>query len=191
MPLARVPVAQTLGRGATVTLQCTAMGGPGNTFQWLLNNVALSGETSPTLTRLNIAAADGGVYTCMVSNTAGTSSASTSVFIFPYFTSQPQDMGGAAGSLVSLMCTAEAFPAPTYRWSRASGGGQIRTAVTGRNSSTLQFSSLQFGDEGNYICTATSGTAIQSQPATLTGNDHSCFPVTLSITQILFVQLLH
>ncbi len=170
-PLASVPPSMTYSQGANVTLTCTAMGGPDNTFQWLQNDMVIQSETTPTLTLTNVVATNGGAYTCMVTNTAGTSNATTSVFISPYFASQPQAMGGANGTMVTLTCEAEAFPAPTYEWSRMDGG-TIRTEVTGQNSAMLMFDPLMFGDEGEYLCDAMSmGMTVQSQPVTLTGKN--------------------
>ena len=167
-PLATVPVDQTYSQGDDITLVCTAMGGPGNIFQWFNNsNILLT--TSSLLVLPNVTTADGGEYRCVVSNAAGTSKATTSIFISPYFTTQPQDTAGMNGSTVTLICEAEAFPSPTYQWSRVDGM-TIRNAVTGENSSVLMFSSLEFGDEGLYHCSATSkGMVIQSQFATLSG----------------------
>ena len=144
------------------------MGGPGNTFRWL-NSANSPLSTNSTLTLVNVLASDGGTYTCEVTNDGGTDTATTSIFISPYFTSQPQAVGGANGAMVTLTCVAEAFPSPTYQWSRVDGGA-ISTAATGQNSSMLVFNPLAFGDEGEYVCNATSmGVTTQSQPATLSG----------------------
>ena len=53
------------------TFNCSAMGGPGNTFSWTEirdNRVVVNGSE---LTLENIMASDGGQYQCMVENTAG------------------------------------------------------------------------------------------------------------------------
>ena len=167
------PVVSTSGGalyslGDDVTLICTAMGGPDNAFQWMDGSNTVV-ESSSTLTLANVTAANGGEYICMVSNVGGVSSASTSVFISPYITMDPQDVGGANGTMVTLTCMAEAFPAPTYQWSRV-GMATISSTATGESSETLVFNSLAVGDEGDYICNATSnGISIPSQPATLSG----------------------
>ena len=119
---------------------------------------------------MNVSASDGGMYTCEVTNDGGTDTATTSVLISPYFTSQPQAVGGANGTMATLTCEAEAFPNPTYQWFRTNG--TIGATVTGQASSSLVFSSLQFGDEGDYFCNATSnGLTIQSDSATLSGKN--------------------
>ena len=61
------------------TFTCNAQGGPGNTFTWTrgLDNATVG--TTPTLNVIVEGAEDGGVYTCEVSNSAGTDSATVLV----------------------------------------------------------------------------------------------------------------
>ena len=147
------------------------MGGPRNSFQWYLNGLVLASETFRSLILVNVHAADGGAYTCEVSNAAGVSNATSSVFITPYFTFHPQDIEGVIGAMVALTCEAESFPDPVvYQWSRVDGG-ELGSTTLGQFSFNLVFNPLQFGDEGYYVCSATSGEmTILSQPATVTSN---------------------
>lgn len=153
-----------------------AQGGPENIFQWLLGNepveeMFLDIEESSfmsTLTLVNVSASSGGEYSCVVSNAAGNDTDSTFLFISPYFTAPPADVEGSTqGNRTVLVCEAEAFPSPEYQWAREDGM-EIRQIVT--NNSQLVFDPLQFGDEGQYFCNASSGElTIHSDPATLTG----------------------
>ena len=137
----------------------------GNVFWWQRNGLDI--EYSSILMLPNVSASTGGEYSCIVTNAAGNNTASLTVQISPTFTTQPADSQTAAGAMAILTCVAEGFPAPDYQWSRVNG--MIRDGVSGRNMSMLVFSPVQFGDEGEYICNAsTSGVSIQSQPATLT-----------------------
>ena len=164
----------TYTRGDDVTLECTAMGGPNNIIQWFFRGSALTGETALILTRPNVMAADGGAYTCMASNAAGMDTAVTSVFISPYFITQPQDVGAIDGAMVTLTCEAEGFPSPSYQWS---GTNAVRADVLGQTSTMLTFNPLMFGDEGDYFCTAmsTNGDPEQSETATLTSKEEMNF----------------
>ena len=166
-PSVTVPASTTYSQGENVTLNCDVMGGPNNIIQWQFRGVALPGETSSMLTRQNVTAADGGAYTCMASNTAGMDIAVGLVFIAPYFITQPQDVGAMDGAMVTLTCEAEGFPPPTYQWS---GMNAIRAGVLGQTSTMLTFNPLEFGDEGDYFCTAmsTNGDPARSENATLT-----------------------
>ena len=160
---------QTYMRGDKIAKNCSAIGGPDIFYQWQVNGTDISSETSATLILTNVNASTGGEYSCVISNIAGNASASTFVFISPYFTIQPEDRGGSNGSILSLICEAEAFPAPQYQWARLNGVF-IREAVLGTNFAIVSFNPLMFGDEGIYFCNATSGdVTIQSNLVTLRG----------------------
>ena len=159
-----------LSRGDNVTLTCSARGGPDNVFQWQKNGTDLPGENQTTLQLTDIDATDGGEYTCVVSNAAGNDSTSTTLYIRPYFTTQPMSISTEAGQNETLTCEAEGFPEPTIQWFR-DDGIDFGMNVTGMNTSTLMFTPVQFGDEGDYYCTATSnGESTNSTTVTLTGD---------------------
>ena len=135
-----------------------------------MNNSYITGATSPVLTVPNVQASEGGEYTCVVSNLAGSDGASTFLYVSPYFTVQAVDRPTSYGELISLPCEAEAFPSVEYEWVRADGGAIRDSIVT--NTSMLVIESVMFGDEGNYICLASSlDVTIQSQAATLTSEN--------------------
>ena len=166
-PFAEITGSQTYNRGEDVTLTCTALGGPEVFFQWQFNGEDIPTETDPILALSSVNASDGGEYSCLTSNTAGNSSASTSVFISPYFVTIPQYVFGVAFSSQTLTCVAEAFPSPSYEWSRVQN--TIRSTLIGLNNETLTFDPLMFGDEGSYFCNVSSGErSIQSVRVTVT-----------------------
>ena len=120
------------------------------------------------LTLANVNASTGGMYTCMVTNAAGDDSDSTFLFVAPYFVTEPGNRETVNGSSVILQCVAEAFPSPSYLWGRTNEL-QIRGSLL-IVTSTLVFSPVLFGDEGNYYCNATSRDIVaHSADATLTG----------------------
>ena len=158
---------QTYQRGDEVNLTCMALGGPSVYYQWQVNGSDLEGETSSTLMLRDVNASTGGVYTCVASNSAGNNSANVSVFIAPFFITEPQDVGGLNDTMVSLTCLAEAFPSPSYQWFR-----EGRSLREGLNDSLdkLSFDPLIFGDEGEYFCNVSSqDILLQSRLATLFG----------------------
>ena len=63
--------------GSPVTLNCTAEGGPNNTFQWTLQGQVVSDVSQ--LQFPSITGSDGGLYTCTVTNAAGSGSATTTI----------------------------------------------------------------------------------------------------------------
>ena len=58
--------------GDALTLNCTASGGPNNLFRWFKDGVLLQ-ENDNVLQISTVSAADGGLYECVVNNTAGNS----------------------------------------------------------------------------------------------------------------------
>jgi len=155
-------------RGDNVTLKCSAQGGPDNTYQWQRHGTDLDNETMQTLTLTQINATDGGEYTCVVSNAAGSGSASTLLNVSPEIVIDPTDVSARNGTVHMLACEAEAFPEPQYQWMRV--GGMFSENVAGVDSSLLVFNPVIFGDEGDYYCSATSNrVTVTSDNATLTG----------------------
>ena len=159
----------TFYEGATATLVCTSSGGPNNTYQWLENGENLHGQNSDTLTLPNVTASTGGIYTCMVSNIAGSNNASTYAFIFPYFINHPNSEEVSVGSAVLLICDAASFPSPDYLWQRIDGMNISNDIVT--NERNLNISSVEYGDEGGYFCTVSAREdSVPSNIAIVTGN---------------------
>ena len=143
------------------------MGGPRNTFQWYKDSMSLSGENSSILTIVNVSLNDGAEYTCEVYNIGPPANASTFVFIGPRIIQQPLDATVTAGNNASLDCLAESFPDPTYQWTFSNGSTLNLNSVSGTETDTLSFQPAEYGNEGGYVCiastnniTATSDVAI-------------------------------
>ena len=172
------PLNMVFNRGDNVTLNCSAQGGPGNTYQWQRSGTDLDNEAMQTLTITQISATDGGEYTCVVSNAAGSGSASTLLNVSPEIVIDPVDVSARNGTVHMLACEAGAFPEPQYQWMRV--GGAFGENVAGVDSSVLVFTPVRFGDEGEYYCIATSnGFSVESNTSTLTGIFH-CTIICLS-----------
>ena len=178
-----MPGSQIYPRGVDVTLTCSVLGGPLISYRWLFNGRDTDGENSSTLTLTSVDASDGGEYTCVVSNTAGNDSASSTVYIFPYFTIAPEDVESSNGDNVTLSCEAEAFPDPSYAWTKIDE--IIRESATVIDSTSLSFEPVLFGDEGSYNCSVTSESGIIWSDAVLSGK--LCFLFFLSLFCILLI----
>ena len=61
-------------------LTCTVTGGPNNMFYWFKDDVYLDGRTDAILNITDVTADDGGLYECVVNNTAGNSSADITIY---------------------------------------------------------------------------------------------------------------
>ena len=66
--------------GDTLTLNCTASGGPDNMLRWFKDDVLLEGSDENILELTAVSAADGGLYECVVNNTAGNSTANITIY---------------------------------------------------------------------------------------------------------------
>ena len=163
--------------GGTVTFNCSAQGGPDNTYQWQNDGEDLMNETDTTLTVSNISAINGGNYTCVVSNAAGNDSATAVLYVEPIIVTQPTDILTRNGTVESFTCVAASFPEPEYTWEKYIEESGIYYTVS--NGSVLEFTPALFGDEGSYRCVASlpgTSRSATSQLAALTGR----FPVCIT-----------
>lgn len=176
-----------------ITFQCGAQGGPDNMYQWSLNNITLSSQTSRTLQLFSITLYDAGKYTCTVSNIAGMDNASAILYIYPRIISHPQDVETLVFRNVTFACEAEGFPVPDIVWnypgraeqgsgSGGSTGDSLYSRVEVSNSlarSTLEISPVLYSDFGPYFCVAVSmalmmDLSVESDMAILTGEFTIC-----------------
>ncbi len=161
------PASQTVSVGATVTFTAAASGTPAPTYQWSLNNTAIAGATSATLSLSNVQTSAAGNYAVVATNSAGTVTSSTASLVVnaatpttaaPAFTTQPASQAVSVGTTVMFTASASGTPAPTYQWSLNG------TAIAGATSATLSLSNVQSSSAGNYtvVATNTAGTATSS-----------------------------
>ena len=142
------PQGQVVSRGDSIALNCSAQGGPNNSYTWKKDGTPINGNES-TLTLINVNATSGGSYTCTVSSAAGNDSASTTLYVAPYIvTALEEQTITTNGSNVDINCDAAGFPSPTVNW-------VDRTNMEVSSTSQLEFSQVVFGDERLYICVAT------------------------------------
>ena len=147
------PVDQVFTRGENVTLTCISMGGPGNAYQWEKDGNIVA--TDDVLTLMDIDASSGGIYTCTVSNLAGNDSATTTLYVAPYFIIHPENVETSNSSEVNISCLAESFPEPEYMWMKDGDSSLVREGViTVDMPNSLGFRPVLFGDEGVYVCVA-------------------------------------
>ena len=147
------PVDQVFTRGENVTLTCISMGGPGNVYQWEKDRNVVA--TDDVLTLMDIDASSGGIYSCTVGNLAGNDSATTTLYVAPYFIIHPENVETSNSSKVNISCLAESFPEPEYMWMKDGDSSLVREGViTVDMPNSLGFRPVLFGDEGVYVCVA-------------------------------------
>ena len=141
------PLNMVYSQGSDITLICTSFGGPDNLFQWEKNGNIIGNDSM--LKVMDVDAFSGGVYTCTVSNAAGSDSASTTLYVAPYIVTPLEEQTLTTnGSNVSISCDADGFPSPTVSWVDMTDAEVVSTSL-------LEFSPVMFGDEGLYRCVAT------------------------------------
>ena len=177
---------QTTTNGSTVSFTCSGDGGPGNSFQWMRErdlttlmdsdeNVDISSNsTHSVLTISNVNATQhGGGYRCVASNAAGNDSDIGTLYVSPVITVQPvETLLTSDGSTEQLVCVADSFPSPEYRWEKLNANANVFEAISGGNSGVLEFSTVQFSDYGVYRCVATApeiNISAESKNSTVTG----------------------
>ncbi|XP_019857978.1 PREDICTED: hemicentin-1-like, partial [Amphimedon queenslandica] len=172
--------------GSTISFNCSARGGPNNSFFWTLSNATglianeadlmsritmipidvtgflnaagpliIENGTQLTLEYIN-ATRNGGNYSCVVINEAGTSTVETTLYVAPIITLHPQDRLVTQGDNFMLSCLADAFPSPTYQWERMNQTSGNFEEITGKTSSNLRFNNVDFDEFGVYRCVASS-----------------------------------
>ena len=130
-------------------MTCLVRGGPNNSFAWKRNGEVISGENENQLTLMNFNTSSGGIYTCTVSNAAGSGSASTTLYVLPFIvTPLEEQILTMNGSYMNISCDADGFPNPTVNWVDMTNAEVVSTSL-------LEFSPVMFGDEGLYRCVAT------------------------------------
>lgn len=188
------PVNVTASSNGRASFNCSASGGPSNTFSWIrtgtVNLQGLNGSGDPFdsgtfLQNLEIvqngsvlyissvnATEDGGQYSCVVVNQAGYDDDTTTLNVRPNILENPVSQRVDPGVNITLSCRAESFPPPEYRWERLTADSDTFVTVNGSNSSTLELSTVEHSDNGIYRCIATApgvdGEAFSSN-ATITG----------------------
>ena len=157
------PTSAILNVSDNITLQCDTEAGPNNTYQWMKDGVILPSETNDNLELMNINVPDnGGLYTCVVTNVAGSGNADSSITIYPIVLEDPISVNVTSNEQLTLMCNATGFPLPSIQWYQ---NGTLVTEddrisisnLTDSRSvlSTLTVSVAMTNDSGDYQCNAT------------------------------------
>ena len=131
---------------------CSGLGGPNDSFAWERNGEVISGENENQLTLTNFNTSSGGIYTCTVSNAAGSGSASASLYVLPFIiTPLEEQILTVIESSVNITCEAGGFPVPDVSWVRVSNDMTL-TQVS--NMSLLNLFPVSFSSAGVYHCLA-------------------------------------
>jgi hypothetical protein len=165
------PAPATAQEGGGATFSVSASGTSPFTYQWLKDGVSISGATSSSLSITSVSLASAGIYSVVVSNSAGSATSSgasltiNSSVVAPTITTQPVPKTVSEGASVSFSVAAGGTSPFTYQW-RKKG-----IAIAGATGSTFSIPAVALTDEGNYtVVVSNSAGTVASNGAYLTVN---------------------
>ncbi|KAK7933456.1 hypothetical protein WMY93_004352 [Mugilogobius chulae] len=152
--------------GGDATLECQTSGVPSPLVHWYKGELEVGSapfveqdERRGTLHIRGVQEVDAGQYTCVASNSAGTSTETVTLVVGmpPLFSESPADMTAKVGENITLSCAARGVPQPTVTWYRPDSrpilsNPQRRTKLL--ENGQLQIHSVWLDHEGVYICEA-------------------------------------
>jgi pectate lyase len=164
------PADQTVPPGGTAAFAVIAGGSTPLSYQWYFNtSTLLTNATDSILTITNVQMTDGGNYSVIVSNLAGTIISSNAVLtvntnpVAPVFTLQPASQVVLAGSTVTFSVSAAGTAPIFYQWNKNG------SPILGATGTTLTLTNVQTIDSASYTATASNSVgAVTSVPAELT-----------------------
>ena len=160
------PVNATILAGSNVTFTVTASGTAPLAYQWLKNNVKISGATSATLALVNVTLADAANYSVTVTNAVGsaTSAAATlTVLAPPAITSQPANTTVTQGNTTTFTVTASGTAPLNFQWLKNGA------PISGASSNVLTLTAVTTNDATGYSVVITNIVGnVTSSSATLT-----------------------
>ncbi|KAG6449961.1 hypothetical protein O3G_MSEX006309 [Manduca sexta] len=164
-----------LRSGDRSQLTCTVTSGDMPVyFSWLKDQMPISSslqvdergaEFFSMLLFKSLTAAHSGIYTCVVTNTAGKANASVELAIKvpPYWQIEPSDTSVLLNGSLTVSCEARGYPPPTIYWTKFAGstettlGGVSDPVILGNGS--LRLESARAEHSGKYRCRADNGVA--------------------------------
>jgi hypothetical protein len=171
------PLSQTVNAGQSVSFSVVATGSPTLTYQWKLGGTAINGATSATYTISSPTTASAGIYTVVVTNSAGSKTSNNATLtvnavVGPSITTQPTSKSVTVGQSASFTVVASGTAPLTYQWKKNN------TAISGATSATYTIASVGVGDAASYTVTITnSAGSVTSNAAVLTVNAANQSPV--------------
>ncbi|MBI1319782.1 MAG: hypothetical protein GC168_12670 [Candidatus Hydrogenedens sp.] len=155
------PVSATRGIGQDVSFSVDATGGVGfYSFDWRKDGVSLGAPSNPTLSISGVIEADGGDYTCRVTDSANTTITSqvATLTVVPALSAVAQPVGGEFYVSQPLSLTfgvAGGLGPYSYQWYKG------ESPIPNANEETFNIASLQLADTGLYGCIVTDQLSMQ------------------------------
>src|SRR5262249_20357193 len=145
--IASQPLSLTNVAGTTASFSVTANGTAPLNYQWFKGAGPLAGVTSATLTLANVADANAGSYSVVISNAAGSVTSSAAILTVldaPTILSQPLSLTNVPSTTASFSVTAGGTAPLYYQWFKGPG------ALPGATSATLTLANVADANAGSY-----------------------------------------
>uniref|UniRef100_A0A8B9QFV8 Ig-like domain-containing protein n=1 Tax=Apteryx owenii TaxID=8824 RepID=A0A8B9QFV8_APTOW len=194
------PATANVIEGQQLTLPCMLLAGnPIPDRRWIKNSmlvpnpyVNVRSDGSLHLERVRLQ--DGGDYTCMASNVAGTNNKTTTVnvYVLPVIQHGQQIFSTIEGIPVTLPCKASGVPKPSIAWSKGEQILPSNMKFSAGSDGSLYVVSPGGEETGEYVCTATNAAGYflnmfhvivkprVSRPGDQQGNDYDK-PIEISV----------
>ncbi len=164
------PLGQTVSVGGSVTFSVVATGTAPLGYQWQKDGTNLPGATAASLVLSSVTTADAGVYTVVVTNSAGSVTSTNATLVVngnsavaPSITTQPASQTVSAGANVTFAVVATGTAPLEYQWQK--NGADI----PGATSAALTLTAVTAAAAGNYRVVVSNGAgSVTSATATLT-----------------------
>lgn len=157
--------------GTTATFSIQAVGSSAISYQWHKNGTSLSdggtiaGATTNTLIITNIAEANEGNYSCIVTNLSGNKTSDTASLIVlgaPEIVSISPNVNVIEGQSITLEVEALGAGSPSYQWQK---NGSV---MPGETAASLSFAPASADDSADYRVVITNGLgSITSDPVSV------------------------
>lgn len=172
------PPVTSVIEGQQLTLPCALLAGnPIPERRWIKNSamlvqnpyITVRSDGSLHIERVRLQ--DGGEYTCVASNVAGTTNKTTTVdvHVLPTIQHGQQILSTIEGIPVTLPCKASGIPKPSIAWSKK---GELISASSAKFSAgadgSLYVVSPGGEESGEYVCTATNAAGYAKRKVQLT-----------------------
>nr|XP_036865807.1 hemicentin-1 [Manis javanica] len=172
------PAVISIIEGQQLTLPCALLAGnPIPERRWIKNSamlvqnpyITVRSDGSLHIERVHLQ--DGGEYTCVASNVAGTINKTTTVHVhvLPTIQHGPQIFSTIEGIPITLPCKANGIPKPSIIWSKK---GELISTSSAKFSAgadgSLYVVSPGGEESGEYVCTATSAAGYAKRKVQLT-----------------------
>lgn len=160
------PADQNVCAGGTAVFSVTASGEGPLEYQWRIDGAPIPGETSDTLTLLDVDETDEGAYDVVVTNACGSATsdaAQLTILAPPSVLVMPTELTACTGKIANFTADIVGGDPPlAIQWDLDG------TPIPGAESASLDIPSVSLADQGVYTVTVTNDCGVDMASATLT-----------------------